>query len=189
MVMVPEALMRRRLTLDDYLSLPNDQRYEIIDGVLYVASRPFAPHQLAAVNLAFDLVAHVMRPGLGLVLPDADLIVDELGTYLAPDIMVFLGDRAAGLVINERIQTIPDLIVEVISPSSYTYDHVTKRDTYARLGVHHYWIADPGNGVLHELVLGQDGRYQAREIRTPDLFRPALFPDLAIELARVFAQR
>jgi Uma2 family endonuclease len=187
MVMVPEAILQRRLTLDDYLGFPDDQRYEIIEGVLYVAPRARSPHQVAAGNFTFELIGHVQRPGLGVVVPDADLIVDADGTYVAPDIMVFLGQNAAGIVSPALISTIPDLVVEVLSPTSVDYDQRTKRDTYQRLRVRHYWIADPGGRLVLELVLGADGRYQERVVRAPEAFVPALFPELRIDLTRAFA--
>jgi Uma2 family endonuclease len=186
MVMVPEAILQRRLTLDDYLSFPDDQRYEIVEGVLYVAPRARSPHQVAANRFAHALTGHVEDRGLGVVVPDADLIVDREGTYVAPDIMVFLGERAAGIVSPALISTIPDLIVEVLSPSSIDYDQRTKRDTYQRLRVPHYWIADPAGRLVRELVLDADGRYQERVVQAPETFAPALFPDLRIDLARAF---
>ena len=187
MVMVPEAILQRRLTLDDYLGFPDDQRYEIIEGVLYVAPRARPPHQLALGEFYGELREHVQKPGLGIVVLDADLIVDEDGTYVAPDVMAFLGQRSAGIGDAAMISTIPDLIVEVLSPSSVDYDQRTKRDTYQRLRVAHYWIADPSGRLVRELVLGADGRYQERVVQAPEPFTPALFPDLRIDLTRAFA--
>jgi Uma2 family endonuclease len=134
-----------------------------------------------------ELREHVQRPGRGVVVLDADLIVDRDGTYVAPDIMLFLGERAVGIVSPALINTIPDLIVEVLSPSSVDYDSKTKRETYQRLRVPHYWIADPGGRLVRELVLGADGRYQERVVEASEAFVPALFPDLRIDLTRAFA--
>ena len=187
MVMVPEVVLRRRLTLEDYLALPDDQDYEIVEGVLYVAPRARPKHQIVANRFIYELTTHVERPGLGLVVPDADLIVDERNTYVSPDVMLFLGARAAQINVDEMIRTIPDLIVEVLSPTSQDYDRGTKRDTYGRLGVSHYWIVDPMRQRVLDLVLDPTGRYAEREIRAPDSFRPALFPDVAIDLTRAFA--
>ena len=100
--------------------------------------------------------------------------------------MVFLGGNAAGIVSPNLIRTIPDLIVEVLSPSSVDYDRQTKRATYERLGVPHYWIADLEGRLVRELVLGADGRYQERVVQAPGAFVPALFPELRIDLGRVF---
>jgi Uma2 family endonuclease len=186
MVMVPQAILQRRLTREDYLGFPDDQRYEIIEGVLYVAPRARPPHQVAANRFTYALTGHVEGGGLGIVVPDADLIVDAESTYVAPDIMVFLGENAIGVISPDMIDAIPDLIVEVLSPSSVDYDRQVKRRTYERRRVPHYWIVDVEDRLVRELVLGAEGRYQERVVRAPAPFAPALFPDLRIDLTGAF---
>ena len=187
MVMVPEVITRRRLTLEDYLAIPDDADYEIIDGVLYVAPRARPRHQIVAGRLIHFLIDHTEERGLGIVVPDADLVVDARDTYVSPDIMYFAADRFAGVDRAEMIRVIPDLIVEVASPTSADYDRRTKRQLYAALGVPHYWIADPGRTTITEHVLESTGDYTERTVSAPEPFQSALFPDLAINLARLFA--
>jgi len=186
MVMVPEKVMQRRLTLQDYQMLPDDQDYEIIDGVLYVAPRPRSGHQAAANELATMLTVHTKERGLGRVLPDADLIVTDRDIYVSPDIMFFAGDRFAEVDRDDWIRIIPDLIVEVLSPSTEDYDRRTKRQIYGQIGVPHYWIADPRTRSLLECVRQPDGSYQERAWTSNEAFRPSLFPDLVIDLNQVF---
>lgn len=186
MVMVPQKVLKGRLTYQDYLGLPDDQDYEIIEGVLYVAPRPAPFHQVVANRLAFDLTGHVEGRGLGLVVPDADLIIHPKDVYVSPDIMVFLGKRVRAIPRRGRIRTPPDLIVEVLSPSTERRDRSTKWRVYAELGVPHYWMADPDERAINECVLGAEGQYHERAFTAPDVFRPALLPDLAIDLARLF---
>ncbi|MBI2942319.1 MAG: Uma2 family endonuclease, partial [Chloroflexi bacterium] len=143
MVMVPERVIQRRLTFADYSALPDDQDYEIIDGVLYVAPRPRPLHQIVANRLSYILTGHTVGRGLGMVIPDADLIVADRDVYVSPDIMFFSGDRFAAVNREGWIRIIPDLIVEVLSPTTEDYDRRTKRETYARLGVPHFWYLDP----------------------------------------------
>src|SRR5579859_643202 len=109
MVMVPEVVVKRRLGLEDYLALPDDQDYEIIEGVLYVAPRPRALHQIVAYRLGSAL-SFLDERGLGKVVPDADLIIDDRKTYISPDTMVFLGDRLDGVNLQAMISVVPDLI-------------------------------------------------------------------------------
>jgi len=182
MVMVPEVVVKRRLGLEDYLALPDDQDYEIIEGVLYVSPRARALHQIVWNRLAFTLTAHVEERGIGTVIQDADLIIDDQKTYISPDTMVYLGTRLEGVNLREMLSVVPDLIVEVLSPSNDQYDLRTKRDLYARLGVRHYWVADPPNRALLEHVLQPDGTYQVLRFVSPEPFTPAAFPDLRIDL-------
>jgi Uma2 family endonuclease len=180
-------LKRRRLTLEDYNALPDDADYEIIDGVLYVAPRARPSHQMVQAELIAELRSHVRPRGLGRVVPDADLVVDEHGTYVSPDIMYFSADKMAQIDPDQQIRVVPDLIVEILSPSTARRDLVTKMNAYARIGVPHYWIVDRGQPGVLECVLGANGKYQEREVEADQPFRPALFPDLEIDLAQVFA--
>lgn len=187
MVMVPESISRRRLTYEDYLALPDDQDYEIIDGVLYVSPHPRPRHQVIAARLTSVLQAHGEETGGAIVVPDTDLIIDSENTYISPDIMVFAPDRFAAVDPDDAITILPDLAIEIISPTSDHYDAVIKRDLYARLGIPHDWLADPGRRQIVEHTRPVDGRYTRRVVRAPDLFRSARFPALAIDLARLFA--
>jgi Uma2 family endonuclease len=187
MIMVPHEVIKRRLTFADYKKLPNDQDYEIVEGVLYVSPRPRAKHQIVAAELVFLLLQHVRHRGLGLVVPDADLVIRDRDIYISPDIMVFLGERASSVPLDGWIRTVPDLVVEVLSPSTSDYDLTTKRRIYAELGVRHYWLADVAGRALIECVLGSDGHYRERTVEAPADFSPDLFPELRIDLGRIFA--
>ena len=187
MVAVPQEIIGRRLTLEDYLKLPDDQDYEIIEGALYVSPRARARHQHIANRLNNILFNELEDTGRGVVIPDADLIVDDRDTYVSPDLMFFAGDRFAAVNPNEMLRIIPDLVVEVLSPSTGDYDRTTKRDLYERLGVRHYWTVDGDRRALVEHVLQADGTYRERTVRAPEVFRPELFPDLEINLTQVLA--
>lgn len=187
MVMVPEAVVRRRLTLADYEALPSDGDYEIIEGVLYVAPRPRPRHQIVAGELFAILRQHTREQGLGFVLPDADLIIDEQNTYVSPDLMYFTAERFAQIDPTQMIRVRPDLVVEITSPTSGEYDRRTKHRLYADLGVPHYWIVDPERTALAEFVLRLDGNYEERTVAVTGSFEPVLFPGLNINLAAIIA--
>lgn len=186
-MLVPESVLRRRLTLADYEALPDDADYEIIDGELYVSPRARPHHQVVANRLSVTITLHTELLGVGVVVPDADLIIDAKNTYISPDIMFFRNEHYAAINPNDYVRVLPDLVVEVISPSSERYDLVRKRNLYASLGVPHYWIANPRTQSIEENVLGPDGQYRSRTFQAPDQFVPALFPELQIDLARIFA--
>ena len=187
MVMVPDVIIGRRLTFEDYLALPDDQDYEIIDGALYGAPRARPRHQVIANNLCFDLTNFVRNFAVGVVMPDADLIVTASDTYVSPDIMYFTLQHYAAIDRDDFVRTTPDLVVEVVSPTREGYDRVTKRRTYERLGVRHYWVFDPQPGIVAEHVLQSDGVYSERIYGPGGEFRPSLFPDLLIQLEIIFS--
>lgn len=178
------------LTRKDYEMLPEDgQDYEIVFGVLTMAPRPLLGHQRVPRRLDWAIAPHLAATGRsGELVYDADLILDDLNTYVSPDLMYFSADQAARLDPDRRITTIPTLVVEVLSPSTAERDRVHKRQAYARAGVPHYWIFDTRRRRVHELTLQPTGEYAERVVRAPATFRPALFPDLAIDLTEVFAR-
>ena len=187
MAAVPEGIIGRKLTLEDYLELPDDQDYEIIDGVLYVSPRTRPRHQRIAARFVHLLVGELEERGRGVVVPDADLIVDERNTYVSPDIMFFAADRFTLVNPDEMIRVIPDLVIEVLSPSTSDYDRTAKKDTYARLRIPHYWTVDGPRRAIGEHVLQPDSTYRLRIVRAPEVFLPELFPDLEIALAEILA--
>jgi Uma2 family endonuclease len=191
-VAVPEQVMRRRLTLEDYLALPDDQRYEIVEGVLHVAPRPRPLHQVLVHRFQTGLEQHVGPRGLGQLVPDADLIIGEREVYVAPDLMFFAGDRYSQVDPEDFIRIVPDLVVEVLSPSTEDYDERTKRRVYAELGVPHYWRVHPQRRLVVEGVLrqsgeaGQPAQYEERIWRADETFTPSLFPGLQLHLSQLF---
>ena len=123
-------------TYDDYARIPDDgKRYEIIDGVLYVTPAPNTGHQNAVSWITMYLKSHVQLAGRGLVLAapfDVDLGLGR--TVMQPDVLIVLNehrDRVTAL----RIVGPPNLVVEVASPSTATYDRRAKMDAYTGAGV------------------------------------------------------
>ncbi len=168
MVAVPEEITGRKPTLEDNCALADDHDYEVIDGVLHVAPRLRPRHQQIAAEFLFLLMLEQKR-GAGTVVPDADLIVDERNTYVSPDLMFFAGERYATADSHEMLRIIPDLIVEVLSPSTSDHDRTTKRNLYARLEVAHYWTVDGDRRAAIEHVLQADGTSGARCVRSGGL--------------------
>jgi len=101
--------------------------------------------------------------------------------------MYFRAERVAAINRNDWLRLIPDLIVEVLSPSTEDYDRRTKRRTYEQLAVGHYWIVDVGRRTVAENVLQPTGRFTERVVGPDGPFRPVIFPDLEIDLTRIFA--
>ncbi len=176
------------MTLADYEALPEDADYEIVDGVLYVAPRPFPPHQFCLVALVRVVAGHAEPRGLGRVIIDVDLIIDAQNTYVSPDLMFFTPEQHARIDLADKIRVVPELIVEILSESTRRRDMVAKRDAFARLGVPHYWLLDGRGPAVLELTLDPASRrYRERRVEAPEPFRPALFPGLVVDLERMFA--
>lgn len=179
------AVTLKRWTHEDLLELPDDgTRYEIIDGELIVAASPSFEHQIVADELTAVLRTHVRKNRLGVALSAPYDIVLPSGDTLQPDIMVFL--RPPGRLRDAtRRGTVPDLVIEVHSPSTMAADLGRKLERYAEFGVREYWPVDWQTRTSRVLAL-RDGRYE--EIpQEPGLVRSVVVTDLTIVLAELFA--
>ena len=130
-------------TLTDYYQIPDERRVELIDGVIYDMSAPGCDHQLIAGLIHARLLAHVSsRKGtcLPMISPvDVQLDCDEK-TMVQPDVVVVC-DRSK--VIRRCIYGAPDLVIEILSPSTRRKDVTIKLNKYIAAGVREYWIIDP----------------------------------------------
>ena len=143
----------------DYLRLPDDgKRYEIIEGVLYVANAPSIEHQFTVSEILFQLKLFVRDKALGQVYTaPIEVHLSENTKPVQPDVLFMRTDRQPPLG-AQFFEGAPDLIVEVISPSSIRLDRHVKFDIYERSGVAEYWLADP-KARLVEVYTLSNGEY------------------------------
>jgi Uma2 family endonuclease len=123
--------------------LPDDgYRYEVIGGVLYMSTAPSPRHQLIILEFVAALREQLVLPGIGIVLTSPIGLFMPGCDPVQPDLLVL---RAADrhMLGPRRIEGVPALIVEVLSPSNADHDLIVKREAYARAGVPEYWIARP----------------------------------------------
>lgn len=180
------AVTQKQWTYEDLLELPDDEkRYEIIDGELIELPSPSPAHQFVIFELGGILRDTVSRRGLGRVatapfdfrLPD--------GGVVQPDILVYLRPRERGPKIPIRA-VVPDLVIEVLSPSTQHRDLGRKAEIYASLGIREYWPVDSKNRSIAVLGL-REGRYEPVPQTEPGVVRSAIVPGLEIVLAELFA--
>ena len=151
---------KTKLTYEDYLQFSEDgRRHEIIDGDHYVSAAPFVPHQRALRNLLVQFHRHLDEAGLGEVLPALVAVVLSHSDVVEPDLVVVL-DEHASRIRRERIEGAPDLVVEVLSPSTAYRDRGLKLDLYQKAGVGEYWIVDAERRVVQQYVL-TDGVFRS----------------------------
>lgn len=175
------------LTYEAYAALPEDgRRWELIDGDFEVNPAPSPRHQTVSRRLQFELMRALEEPGRALVFnAPIDLILSP-HQVLQPDLAIIRSERQA-LVTERGIEGPPDIIVEVLSPSTRLLDQRVKKGLYARFAVPEYWMVDPVGGQieLYRLQPGADFEIERRFDRTSWLTTSS-FPELNIELARVF---
>ena len=182
-----ERLPAGPLTYEDYAAIPNDgNRYEILDGELFVTPAPVPRHQRVLLNLFRIVDTHVRQHRLGEVLiAPIDLILAPT-TVAQPDLLFIRAGREA-IVTERAVEASPDLVVEVLSPSSIRQDRTIKAGLYARFAIPSYWILDPRERVFEAYVL--DGETYDLSHRAHDnaIVSADPFGNLAILLADVWA--
>ena len=174
-----------RFTYRDYCLLPEDKRYELMDGELYMAPAPGSKHQQDLLNLAVLLTQFVREHGLGVIfIASLDVILSD-EDVVQPDLLFVAQERRS--IISERgCEGPPDLVVEVLSPSTAQRDRELKRKVYARYGVRQYWLVDPETQAVEVLGLDAEdltpqGVYSRGEVVTSQML-----PGLTLPVAQVF---
>ncbi len=137
-------LHQREYTAEDYWNLPDGVRAELIDGQLYDMTPPSWTHQKIVSGLVWKLRDYVERRGGPCQVVSSPVAVNldaNDATWVEPDVVVVCDPSK----ISERgCEGAPDLVVEVVSPSSMSQDYFVKAGRYQRAGVREYWIVDPG---------------------------------------------
>lgn len=146
---------------------------------------PVTLHQIAVTTLSRRLGNFVESERLGVVLVAPTDVVLSQNDVVEPDIL-FVSKARRSILTSKNIQGAPDLVIEVISPSTVERDTRDKRNLYARCGVPFYWIVDPDRRSVLELQLVGSAYAPVAELVSPATFKPTLFPGLAIELESVW---
>ena len=183
MVTKPQA----RLTVQDYLAIPEDDenRYELIDGELYMAPAPTWEHQESIGNLYSALRDFVRANGLGRV------VASPIDVYLSdedvfqPDI-VFVSTDRLDIIHSSGVHSAPDLVIEMLSPGTEQRDLTIKRERYEMLDVKEYWLANPVAKTISVLRL-RDGAFEHIGVFTEGMtLETPLLPGLQIDISAVF---
>lgn len=174
-----------KLTYDDYARMPEGQRYELLEGDLQLTPAPTPWHQIISGNIEQGLMRFVEAEGLGFVLhAPLDVVLSDT-TVVQPDIVFIATDRL-GIIKEKNIQGAPDLVVEIISPTTRERDTITKRRLYSRFGVRELWLVDPDAGRVE--VCGHTGT----ELVTRQVYErgtkvtSTVLPGLELEVNHVF---
>ena len=130
-------------TVEDYLAWPEDERVELIDGVIYEMASPIDRHQLIASEIG-NILRNFIKENQGECIPfsapiDVQLDMDDK-TMVQPDVLVVC-DR--NKLKNGRLFGAPDFVAEVLSPSSRKKDSYIKLGKYSNANVREYWLVDP----------------------------------------------
>lgn len=136
-----------RLTNADVETMPDDgNRYELIDGELYVSSAPSFIHQIILTNIVGAFLDYLREHPIGRIVPGVGVIFDDYNGVI-PDLVFATHERTRKTLMGGRFRAAPEIVIEILSPgaSNERRDRIVKRNLYAARGVNEYWIVDPEN--------------------------------------------
>ena len=146
-----------RFTYEDYRNTPDERRYELLDGELVMAPAPRLSHQRVVMKLGALLHGFVAERGLGEVFSAPCDVLLSSTDVVQPDLLFVSTQRKHILLGEDNVRGAPDLIVEILSPSTAGVDRTFKRGLYAKYGVQEFWLVDPDARTVTVLVLGEGG--------------------------------
>lgn len=189
---MPLPKENKKYTYADYLTWPENEQWEVFEGVPYMQAAPSWQHQAISGELYRQFANHLQGKGcqaftspFDLRLPNGEEQDKETTNVFQPDIVVICDkNRLKG---TGYFGT-PALIIEISSPSTSRTDRVLKFNKYEKAGVKEYWIVDPDGKYVNIFTLQEDKRYGRPESYTEEnKVKVSVFPDLLIDLSQVFA--
>lgn len=175
----------KEYTIEDVMALPDGQRAELIDGEWFDMATPASIHQMILMAVAGEFRDYIRNKGgecLVLPAPFAVFLNNDDYNYLEPDVSVIC-DREK---IDDRgCHGAPDLVVEIISPSTRKRDYGIKLFKYRSAGVREYWIINPETHTVNTYEFSSEDEEESGDQVTFDEAIPCgLFPDLNIILSQ-----
>ena len=185
---IMEALQNdKRYTYADLVNCDTEERYELIDGVSYVMEAPTEAHQRIITNLVVQLHNFLKgKPCRVYPAPFAVCLNADAGddTVTQPDIVVICDYSKLD---KKGYKGAPDLVIEVLSPSTASKDNLLKFNRYLQAGVREYWIVDPDSKVVTVNIL-DNGKYYITPYGETDTVSVHVLEGCEISLPDVFSE-
>lgn len=182
---MPTATLERKYTYEDYAALPDDKRYELIEGELIMTPAPMTRHQIISGEVDFALRSFVKRNKSGRVFSAPTDVVLSDDVVVQPDILFVSNERAA-IITAANIQGAPDLVVEIVSDSSAHLDFGRKKRLYDRYGVAEYWIVIPDAEAVEVFSRTEKGLVLNRRYEKWETLESGLLAGFGMELVEIF---
>ena len=174
-------------TYADYASWGEDARYELIDGIVYsMAPGASESHQHASGGLFAQFYAYLQDKPCKVFHPPFDVCLhaegDDDKTVVQPDLFVVCDKSKLD---GKRCNGAPDLVIEILSPSSASRDNLLKFNMYMQAGVREYWIVDTHDKIVRVCIL-KNGKYEMSDYINPSTIPVNTLEGCQINMAPVF---
>lgn len=157
------AYENKKYTYADLENMPEDERYEIIEGDLFVMESPHGRHQLVLGELYRQISNYLQGKKCKVFIAPFDVVLskskkkNEMYNVLQPDLFVLCDmNKYEG----SKVFGAPDFVIEILSPSTNVHDKYRKMNLYAQYGVKEYWVVDVTAKIIHPYMLNEKGVYE-----------------------------
>ena len=176
-----------KLTYEDYCAAPADNRYELLDGELIMVPAPNLKHQVVSGKIYTPLSQFIEDQALGTLLyAPCDVLFSD-NNVLQPDLLFVSREREHLLRDGQKVQGPPDLVVEILSPSTAERDRGSKLALYSRYGVTEYWVVDPVAETIQIHRLQGGTVVPTRSFGRGETLLSPLLPGLELHLDDIFS--
>lgn len=189
-----EYKARRKISYDEYMALvdSSEQRYELIDGEIYLLASPSYNHQVIVGEIAWHLNGYFRDKRCRPLTAPLDVRLfghatkfEEDPNVVQPDVIVICDEDKVGA--DGKYEGVPTLIAEVLSRSTKGKDMAVKLNLYMKSGIEEYWIIDPENKSATQFSFSRERDIESMHTyREADTIASTAFAGLAIPLAEVF---
>lgn len=178
------ALKSEAYTVDDIYALPEGQRAELIDGVMYNMAPPTIKHQEISLELSAQIRNYIKKKGGAckvFAAPFAIFLNENNKNYVEPDISVICDNSK--LENGKGCNGAPDWIIEIVSPSTKNMDYGLKLFKYCNSGVREYWIVDYAKNRI--TIYNFENETTVNEYTFADKVKAGIYEDLEIDFSEI----
>lgn len=189
---LPKQQPDQQYSYADYLTWEEDERWEILEGIAYMQAAPSRIHQEISGELFAQI--HNYLSGKPCKVYHAPFCVrldvkkndEDIRNVVEPDITIVCDNSKLD---EKGCKGSPDMIIEILSPSSGKKDRVIKYNKYEKAGIREYWVVEPELKIISVFILEPNGKYGRAEMYTEEdkKVKVSIFPDLEIDFSTVFA--
>ncbi len=176
------------LTVADLDVCPDDgNRYELIEGELFVSRAPGIPHQRVLHNLQMELGAYLKTNPIGIIVPGTGAVFSDYDAVI-PDLVFVRNERWQDVTSAQKIIRAPDIVIEIISAGieNRRRDLSVKRQLYARYGVKEYWIVEPENRSVLIFRLQEQKLTEIANLKGDDELTSPILPAFGVKVSTIF---
>lgn len=180
----------KKVTYAEYLTWDDEPRFEIIDGTPYMQAAPSRQHQRVVTQLMGELYTFLKGKTCEVYTAPFDVRLsaaedDEEYQIVQPDISVICDERKLD---DKGCKGAPDIIAEILSPSTWQRDRIEKLNQYQKYGVKEYLLIYPNEKIVEQYILGENGIYATPHIyNKEDVFRSHVLPEFELTLKTILS--